>query len=277
MSTKKTIIEHTWRVLAAAALASGCGGAATESYQTSSVGLFPAADCDSWSLSGGLWTGPANAVGVAILQRSDGAGGWVDACESIDYLEIGAREGDDMFSTANPHEFSGSFSCTIPAGQYRVSLTATYYSIYDGSTPVAVLSRLAPAEGEALLACGATSAWANRTPGYWKNHEEVWPVSELTLGDTTYSKACLLAFFDVPTRGDIRVKLIHHLVAAKLNLLMGSDGSALGSTVTDADAYLSASGTEIGCGTMRLSGSGRDRRTANELKDVLDAFNNNLL
>src|SRR5688572_10722012 len=33
------------------------------------------------------------------------------------------------------------------------------------------------------------------TQGYWKNHEESWPVSELTLGDETYTQEEALALF----------------------------------------------------------------------------------
>ncbi len=61
------------------------------------------------------------------------------------------------------------------------------------------------------------------TPGYWKNHPEAWPVTSLEVGGITYTQAELLEIFDYPTKGDITVILFHHTVAAKLNVLSGSD------------------------------------------------------
>ena len=34
------------------------------------------------------------------------------------------------------------------------------------------------------------------TQGYWKNHAEAWPVSTLTLGNTSYNKSQLLGIFN---------------------------------------------------------------------------------
>jgi len=45
----------------------------------------------------------------------------------------------------------------------------------------------------------------------------------LTVGCQEYTKNELLHIFDYPTKGDITVILFHHLVAAKLNVLSGSD------------------------------------------------------
>ena len=63
---------------------------------------------------------------------------------------------------------------------------------------------------------------------------------------------------DIPVEGDINVILIKHLIAAKLNFASGS--SSIEPTIVKADNFLS-------------SGSD-DKDYGEELKDILDEFNN---
>jgi hypothetical protein len=256
---------------AAALLTAACGGPSAD-YRTDAIGLQPGGSCTDWTLSNGQWTGPIDAVVTAVLQRADGQGGWVDACTDQQRIEIGDRANID-WGMLYPHDFAGRFSCPITTGQHRVSFTVDYHSIYDASAPIWSLQEVSPGANEPILECTGSS-WAPRTPGYWRNHASAWPVSQLELGDTTYSQACLLDFFDVPVRGDLRVKLIHQLTAAKLNLLNGSDGRALGTTVDDADQHLIDTGTRIDCRSLRLSGRAGDRATTERLKTTLDTYNN---
>lgn len=104
-----------------------------------------------------------------------------------------------------------------------------------------------------------------RTPGYWKNHLEMWPVSELSLGGMLYGESELLGFLQYGG-SDMSTKLARQLVAAKLNLASGSDLSIL-PTVADSDAFL----------VLHPPGSdphGGARDGAEALKDALDAYNN---
>lgn len=101
-------------------------------------------------------------------------------------------------------------------------------------------------------------SWCPRTPGYWKNHPESWPVSTLEVGGVLYTKEQLIAMLETPLKSNKNLILIKHLIASKLNIL---SGSILTNDVTDeADTYL-ASGMY-------------DEEYKNYLKDVLDAFNN---
>jgi hypothetical protein len=76
------------------------------------------------------------------------------------------------------------------------------------------------------------------TIGYWKNHLESWPVSELTLGDISYSQSDLLDILNTPPRGDATYILGHQLIGAKLNIANGADNSAVADTIIDADNWL---------------------------------------
>src|SRR5437899_1307584 len=91
----------------------------------------------------------------------------------------------------------------------------------------------------AIVGCGgsggeepgrASSALESKcvfTQGYWKNHPAAWPVSSLTLGSVGYSEAQALSIFKTPVQGNGLISLAHQLMAAKLNLAAGADGSSI--------------------------------------------------
>ncbi|MGK3984798.1 hypothetical protein WME99_17260 [Sorangium sp. So ce136] len=78
------------------------------------------------------------------------------------------------------------------------------------------------------------------TQGYWKNHEESWPVSSLTIGGVEYSQAELLELFRTPPKGDTSLILGHQLIAALLNTASGASDAALGGALADAEAWMAA-------------------------------------
>jgi cysteine-rich repeat protein len=77
------------------------------------------------------------------------------------------------------------------------------------------------------------------TQGYWKNHPAEWPVSSVTLGSVTYSKAEALAIFAQPVSGNGLVSLAHQLLATKLNVASGATNTVV-NEITAADAAIGA-------------------------------------
>jgi hypothetical protein len=75
--------------------------------------------------------------------------------------------------------------------------------------------------------------------GYWKNHPDAWPVNMLALGSQTYTKTELLRILNTPVGGDASLILADQLIAAKLNIANGTNGTPVSSTIADADAVLS--------------------------------------
>jgi hypothetical protein len=73
------------------------------------------------------------------------------------------------------------------------------------------------------------------TQGYWKNHPNVWPSQNLTLGAVSYSQPQLLQILDNPAQGNGLVILAHQLIAGKLNIANGADPSVVEQTIIDAD------------------------------------------
>jgi len=109
------------------------------------------------------------------------------------------------------------------------------------------------------------------TLGYWKNHEQAWPVGSLMIGTVNYTAAQLLQILNEPAQGRKIVILAHQLIAAKLNVANGADASAVAATIANADALI---GNKIippiGAGTLT-------NNPATGYANTLDDFNNGLL
>jgi hypothetical protein len=81
--------------------------------------------------------------------------------------------------------------------------------------------------------------------GYWKNNPAAWPASALpmTLGSQSYTQAQLLTILRTPIgtgpKADASLILADQLIAAKLNIAIGADGTPVTTTIADADIVLS--------------------------------------
>lgn len=111
-----------------------------------------------------------------------------------------------------------------------------------------------------------------RSPGYWKTHAAAWPVGQLAVGDFVYSKQNCLDMLALPPRGDHSVTLCRQLIAAKLNLAKGCDGSCVASDIAAADAWF----TEFNRASAQVEVVPMSSR-GRPLADVLDDYNNGLL
>ncbi len=107
------------------------------------------------------------------------------------------------------------------------------------------------------------------TPGYWKNHLEAWPVSTIVIGGVTYTKEVAADLMGHPDEEDKTYTMFQHLVAARLNILIGNDPSCVGGTIVQADAWLTTFALGSGVG-----GSSAAWGVGEPLKNVLDSYNN---
>jgi len=84
------------------------------------------------------------------------------------------------------------------------------------------------------------------TQGYWKTHGPIptgnnsneWPVTGLTLGTVAYTDLELQSIFDTPAGGNGLISLAHQLIAAKLNVANGADGTSVAGAIAAADALI---------------------------------------
>ena len=76
-----------------------------------------------------------------------------------------------------------------------------------------------------------------RGQGYWKTHAE-WPVSQLPLGNVTYSRQQLQSILGTEVRFNGLVSLAHQEIAAKLNIANGANSSCIAQTLAQVDALI---------------------------------------
>lgn len=113
-----------------------------------------------------------------------------------------------------------------------------------------------------------------RGQGYWKNRKAPWPVSSLTLGSQTYTKAQLLEILKTPVRGDATLILAYQLIAAKLNLANGSDPSPSKVTIEAADNFLSGLSGRIPYNVKTNTAKGK---AMTRIASALERYNNGQL
>jgi hypothetical protein len=110
------------------------------------------------------------------------------------------------------------------------------------------------------------------TPGYWKNHPEAWPVSSITVGGVTYTKAQAISWLSKVGK-DKTTTMFSSLVSAMLNVHIGNDGSCVNATIAAANAWMATYGP-VGKG---VAGSSAAWSAGEPLHNVLDNYNNGRL
>jgi hypothetical protein len=119
------------------------------------------------------------------------------------------------------------------------------------------------------------------TQGFWKTHGpegcvtgnniNVWPVTSLTIGTVSYTDLELCSILQTPAGGNGLVALAHQLIAAKLSIANGADGSSVASAIAAADALIGGSIVPpVGSGFLAPS-------TTSSLSTTLDNYNNGLI
>ena len=203
------------------------------------------ADCYGWSMGG-------------IMHF----GSW----DHIDYYyRVSLIQGDDTIQTYTGRGtvYMGGDPSFLVEGDWGEELCGDYkmylYTQWIGQFGPGVKRR------EAEFTCECVPTFCTYTPGYWKNHLDAWPVEGLTVGCVDYTKAELDAIFDWPTKGNISIKLFHHLVAAKLNVLIGADDYIMGA-ITAGDEFICMHG-------FMNAPVGDFWDDAEAIKDELEAYN----
>ncbi|MDZ7859785.1 MAG: hypothetical protein U5O15_03815 [Candidatus Krumholzibacteriota bacterium] len=219
------------------------------------------------------FTGAASATDFEDLALNGDCEGWTVSGEVVagDYINltytIGLYEGMTLIE-----EYSGSelIYRTDPMfsfnGIWASELCGEYYV---KGTLVLSLSTFSLTEElmTPTFVCECTPEdVCTGTPGYWKNHADAWPVDALKIGGATYSKDDLLDIFSWKPKNNRHIKLFHHLVAAKLNIISGATCDGIDDAVAMADDFfmLYPLGTDIDKGMMDM---------IDELKEPLEMFN----
>jgi len=111
------------------------------------------------------------------------------------------------------------------------------------------------------------------TPGYWMNHPEAWPVNQITIGGTTYTRYVAIVWMKMPVKGNKTLTMFPALVSAKLNVLAGNDDSCIKDTIAEADAWMA----QHPVGGSKVKGNSTAWKEGEPLYFDLDDYNNGLL
>ena len=115
------------------------------------------------------------------------------------------------------------------------------------------------------------------TPGYWKNHREVWPDS-ITIANVTFYKTGTPNVDEAialmgKVGGDKRITLFSSLISAKLNIAAGNNPECVIESVNAADAWLML----YWPGSEKVAGSSAAWAVGEPLHQRMDNYNNGLL
>jgi hypothetical protein len=122
---------------------------------------------------------------------------------------------------------------------------------------------------DSVYACGGC-----RSPGFWKNHPDAWPVCEIEIGGKTYTKDEAIEWMKQPVRRDKSLTMFKSLVAAKLNVLSGCSDDCIACTIKEADDWLEA--FPVGSG-VRANSEAWQYSHGEAIYLALDAYNNGRL
>jgi YVTN family beta-propeller protein len=79
-----------------------------------------------------------------------------------------------------------------------------------------------------------------QSQGFWKNQVALWPETSLAMGGRTYTEAQLVGFLNTSLQGNAALILADELIAARLNLAIGSNSAPINSALAAADSELAA-------------------------------------
>jgi hypothetical protein len=170
----------------------------------------------------------------------------------------------------------------LPPGNYIVKVITTANLSTTGAAIITggqtLFSDLSIGESDLTVNFGLATRTPTgvRTPGYWKNHAAAWPIDEITIGDTTYSKAQAIRIIKKATKRNMWTLMFAHVVSADLNMLAGVLEDC-GDEV-DEVVQLIIEGKQWLAANQELQPVRANHSTwtdeAEFIKDTLDAFNN---
>jgi hypothetical protein len=88
------------------------------------------------------------------------------------------------------------------------------------------------------ITVGVSSNLCGLTWGYWKNHVSLWPVTSMILGNQSYNQTELQTILNTPVAGDASLEMVHQLIAAKFNVLHGTNPATDNGSIAAADGLL---------------------------------------
>lgn len=159
----------------------------------------------------------------------------------------------------------------VPAGIYRVRMHGVDLRNLNAWRLPETICVSAGGEPCAILCADCGTG----TPGYWASNPQAWPAVTVTVGGVSYSRDEAIGFLMTSTSGDATFIMFRALVAAKLNVLLGTDPSCISATIAAADAWMADHGP-VGSG-VRPGGPTSPWKVGEPLATDLDRYDRGLL
>jgi hypothetical protein len=211
---------------------------------------------------------PAGFTGVAnlVVTTSDPADGWT-ASVVAGAIVLQAPAGNKRLSKGE--SVTVTFDAVAPCVSGSAEWTAAAYQdavVGDTDTPY-TLTGAQPAVG-VTGSCATECSF--RGQGYWEHHPLDWPGigAGIALGNRVYNAAELLSILQKnPVAGNGLIALAHQMIAARLNIAAGEDGSSIAAALAAADALVADQVVPpVGSGSLLPAQTG-------DLTETLEAFN----
>jgi len=178
-----------------------------------------------WADAGSPTLRQADFSGAPVWTTEGNAGDYTLAPSQWMAIELG-----QLFDESGVVVEAGDNEELAASTQYVVRVFARATGVLDASNPTA----------DIVVGTGNPAQNCTFTVGYWKNHPGAWPTTSLTLGTVNYTAAELLSILNEPAGGNGLLILAHQLIAAKLNIANGADGSFINATIAAADGQIGA-------------------------------------
>lgn len=227
-----------------------------------------------------LGTFRAAAQKIAILV-TDAPPGGCDDIFSAGVDDLSANQAADASATAgiliSAIYVSSSYPWPTDVPAIMAYYATTTGGVYTEDTSAGL--EVAAAMDEIIAKCGLSSNACPLSQGYWKTHPAAWPVDglgnpqQISIGGHLYLQTELLTAMSLPVRGNAVLILAKQVIAAKLNILNGSNPGVISGEMASADALLT--GVLIGLDVIRTNTAVGQEMTA--LAATLDKYNNRFL
>ena len=210
--------------------------------------FFADADCDGWSANGSIYVcGSRDTLAYVVTLSQNGA----VIASFTDVFVVWADDPTFDFNIPWGIELCGDY---VADGHFYYISPGDVTDHRDFTVP---------------FNCPCGDEGCTGTPGYWRNHPGAWAGVSLSLGGIVYSQAQCLDFFDIvpsETDGTKSAKLVHHLMAAKLNYMSGA-AQHVDAEIAAADAWIA--NNCLFCNPGKVA-----KREMVRLIEALDMYNN---
>jgi hypothetical protein len=182
---------------------------------------------------------PAGFTGIAnvAVTTSDPADGWT-ASVVAGVIALKAPAGNKRLSKGESVTVTFDAVAPCASGSYEWT-TAAYQDnvVGDTDTPYTLVG----VQPSVAVTGSCVTECTVRGQGYWEHHPLDWPEigAGLALGNRVYTAAELMSILEQnPVAGNGLIALAHQMIAARLNIANGEDGSSIAAALAAADALI---------------------------------------